>query len=304
VYNFELLEKPNAATTFETLLGRFPTTEHEPEVLYLLYLINKDLEESEKDKYKQQLIEKYPKTTYAKLLLNPNYTEESTAANEKLKKVYNIAYEHYRQEKYVLARDEIKKGIAAHPEATFTPWLKLLEVMIIGKTEDINRYKFELSEFIKNNPDSDITEYANVLYEAAGNFEEDQVRRKGARYTPDFEQPHYFVIVYNASENLSDELISKLETFNDENFQNEGLNSGNLIINDDYAMVFIHEFGGLRTSLKYFDLFNSNGVTNTVISQSKMNNFVITKDNFNIFYQSKDLTNYLKFFSKFYQNGK
>jgi tetratricopeptide (TPR) repeat protein len=44
IYNFDLEEKEEAASAFETLVNRFPTSEYKPEVLYLLYLIHGQLE--------------------------------------------------------------------------------------------------------------------------------------------------------------------------------------------------------------------------------------------------------------------
>ena len=46
IYNFDLVEKPNAATTFEELINRYPQTEYEAEVSYLLYLIYQELGDS------------------------------------------------------------------------------------------------------------------------------------------------------------------------------------------------------------------------------------------------------------------
>ncbi len=302
IYHFNLMEDPNAVVTFDTLLERFPATEYEPEVLYLLYLISKELENGKAESYKSAIIKKYPYTTYAKLLSNPNYTEESTAANEQLKKIYKSAYQNYRTNDYDTAVMKIHAGLKQYPDATFAPKLKLLEILITGKTEDEAQYKYELEQFIKENPDSDITPYASVLLQAAQDFKANQNKAKGPRYVPYFEQVHYFVLVYEADNEATDKITEILDSFNGSNFEEAKLNTGNLSLNDKQSIVLVSELAGISSAIQYFDQLEALNLFGYELSDIKMHKFVISKDNFGIFYESGDINSYLKFFEKHYQN--
>ncbi|MTI19847.1 tetratricopeptide repeat protein, partial [Fulvivirga sp. RKSG066] len=239
IYNFNLKEVENAVVTFENLLNRYPNTEYEAEVLYQLYLINKNIGSEKQDYYKDQLISKYPNTTYAKLLANPNYTEESTEANEQQKKVYGKAYELYTNGQYDEATSMLNEALNEYQETIFTPRLKLLKILIIGKTEDINLYQYQLSEFIKSNPDSEITPYADELLEASRNFLAKQQRLLGTEFVKYFEQEHYFVLIYDSKLQQADQLTEKIEAFNASAYPEENFKTSNLILNKERTMIMV-----------------------------------------------------------------
>ena len=302
IYYFSLHEEENAASSFETLLQRFPDTENEPEVLYYLYLINKNLGR-DTEKYKNRLLSQYPNTTYAKLLANPNYTEESTAANEQLKKAYKNAYELFSNEQYQESLGVLNQAMDEYQETVFTPRLKLLKILITGKTEDINLYQYQLTEFIKEHPDSEITPYAKELLTASENFLKKQRRLLGTEFVKYFDQEHYLVVVYDAGKGLTDKIYPLIESYNKSEFAEQELKTSNLILNDQQSITMVSSFADREEAISYFKKFVSEDVISEKTQNSKIYKFVITKDNFNIFYQSKDLEAYLRFFDKNYKNG-
>ncbi len=303
IYGFSLEEEENSAKAFETLLERFPETAYEPEVLYQLYLLYKNMGDDKYKNYENRLISKFPKTTYAKLIINPNYTEESTAANEQLKKLYKSAYNLFQNEQYPEAIAILNKGLKDYPETVFSPRLQLLKILITGKTEDINLYQFQLSEFIENNPDTDVIDYAKELLESSRTFVERRQRLLGTEYIKFFEQEHYYLMVYEVKSGLTDYITSKITEFNTSLNDSTALNVSNLVLNDQYAMIFVSSFEERNEAYDYFQKITEADPAQESRQNSKFYKFVITKDNFNIFYQSKDLEVYQRFFDKNYGNG-
>ncbi|MDX1628010.1 MAG: tetratricopeptide repeat protein [Fulvivirga sp.] len=304
IYNFDLKEDENARITFEQLLNRFPETAYKAEVLYQLYLINKELNRtSDEVAYKNQLLSQHPNTTYAKLVANPNYTEESTEANEQQKKVYKAAYALYDAGQYDEATRVIDDALRQYPETIFTPRLKLLKVLITGKTEDINLYQYQLSEFIEKNPDSDITPYAKELLEASREFLKKQQRLLGTKFVAWFDKEHYFILMYETKSNLGDQLSGKIEAFNETYFEDYNLKTSNLILNEELAMIMVTNLIDKPFATDYYAAFIKEDVISENSLNSKFSKFVITKDNFNILYQSKDWEAYLRFFEKHYEHG-
>ena len=299
IYHFNLDEQENAINTFKTLLQRFPDTENEPEVLYELYLISKALG-YDAEEYKNKLLSKYPKTTYAKLIANPNYTEESTAANEQLKKAYGKAYSLYEMDSFPQAMAILNNAMIEYQETVFTPRLKLLKILITGKTQDINLYQYQLGEFIAENPDNEITPYAKELLEASENYQKKQRRLLGTSFVNYFNQEHYMIVVYDAGKNLTDRIYNAIDNYNDENFADQNLKVSNLILSDQHSMTMVSSFEGKEDALQYFRKFKADDAITERSQNSKIYKFVITKDNFNIFYQSKDLEAYLRFFDRQY----
>jgi len=300
IYRLNLNENDNAALTFESLLERFPNTENKPEVLYTLYLIFSEKNDDAADKFKRSLISEFSKTTFARLLANPNYTEESSKALDQLKNIYRQAYSLFKEEAYDESRKNLRIGIGKYPDVAFVARLKLLEVIILGKTDDLHKYKYELGKFIEEYPDTEVTPFAKSLLQASDEYQKLLISRFGVKYIEDFRQPHYFILVYSNSDNLSEILPEELENYNVGLLEDNHLTVGNLILDDNKSMVLVTEFPGKSIATAYLYAFIENN--NLLISypNSKFDIFVITKDNFNIFYQTKALDPYLKFFDENY----
>ena len=299
IYSLSLNEKENARVEFENLLKRFPKTEHEAEALYQLFLIYKSIDTTDAYlSYKNLLLTKYPNSKFAKLAENPNYTEQTNAVAEKQKLIYKTAYAMYDTGAYVPALQLIKETIRETEETYFTSHLDLLRILIVGKIEDLTRYQFELSEFIKKYPDSEVNGYARKLLEASKELNKRQKEEKGISYIPYFDQQHYFVLVYPAEEPL-EAFSEAIEEFN-ESYRFVDLKTSNLILNEKYSMILVTEFTDKELAMRYFDDFFNSDELNREMPNFNLVKFVISKDNFNIFYQHKALPEYIEFFEKFY----
>lgn len=298
IYHYKLAEDDNAIVYYNKLLQRFPDSELEAEVLYKLYLIYKDTQPEKAAQYAELVKKKFPESSFAKILINPNYLEESSQAAEKQKTVYKEAYAAFEQGNFVSARELVQQALSLG-NTSFTPNLKLLEALIIGETENINQYQLALEEFIKNYPESDLIAYAKKLLQSLHDF---QIKKeqKGVQYIRSFEEPHYFVIVHNKADNISGIATTSLEKFNQQYFKDQLLKTSNLTLNETYLITFVSELTRLSSAIEYKITFNEKLTTLTDLRNHKFNTFVITKDNFDIFYRTKGLDEYIQFFEKNY----
>ncbi len=300
IYNFQLHEKQNAGITFNTLVERFPESEHAPEALYELYLIYKELDSAIYSNYERQLLTKYPESIFAKLVINPRYREESSAASAKLQKMYAEAYAFYQLGEYEKAKVITKEGLAGYDDNDFTDNMKLLDVMLVAKLDDVYRYQFELNNFITTYSESELIPYAKTLVQAYDDFQLNLVNSAKAKFKTDFDQMHFFILVYPPDGKLPDELPGKIETYIKNEMGIEGLTLGNLILDARRSMILVNSFPGKAEAKSFYDKFNSNNTLFKEYDTIKFYNFVITRENFNVFYQTKDLDAYLTFFNNNY----
>ena len=300
LYYFQLAEKENAAGSYEKLLARFPASSFKPEVLYKLYLIHKEKGDRQADILAQNLKDEFPNSTYTKILLNPDYLKETSVAAEKQKIIYKEAYAEFQRNNLRGTQEKIKlaKDIG---ETSFTPQLDLLQILITGKTEDVTRYQYELGEFIKKYPDALVHAYAETLLASSKTFIEKTERSKGIRFVASFEEPHYFVIVHRIQDKASTAMATAVEKFNLLFYRSKKLEASNLIFNDQYVLTFVGMLGNKTEALEYFNRFDNQVAKGLPFSTFNFHNFVITKDNFNIFYRNKALDEYLSFFDRHYQ---
>ena len=299
LYYFNLNEKDNAAESYERILARFPQSEHLPEVLYKLYLIHKEKTDGLADRYAQRLQNEFPTSTFARILINPDYIKETTALAEKQKLMYKEAYALYQQNNLKPAMEKVNEALAAG-ETTFLPQLEFLKILIMGRTEDITRYQYELGEFIKKYPKEPLKNYAEQLVASFKTFLEKIEKAKGIQFSKVLTGPHFFVVVYNSTDRLTNPVVDALEKFNKAEFNKLKLTTSNLGL-EEKTLTMCVEFPDRESVMGYYYKFLAQVATTKPFSDYKFYNFVITKDNFQIFWQTKSLDEYLTFFDKNYQ---
>lgn len=301
IYYFQLEESENGAQTFENLLEKYPENNNRIEVMYLLYLIYNQLEsEALANKYKNILLTNYPKTTYSRLIINPNYTEETSAAAEQLRRMYDSAYQHFENGFYDTTKTIINQALASYDDLEVSNRFRLLSILITGKTENITLYQYQLGEFIKSYPDSKLTPYAKDLLNASRNFQDRLLTAKGVKFQEFFEQEHYVIVAYRSTNKITDALTQAIDKFNREKFPNLQLNASNLILGPDHYITMITEFAGAKSSLSYYERLMVYPDVLNALNGNKFDMFTITKDNFSIFYKTKELEAYLRFFNENY----
>lgn len=300
LYYFQLNEKENAQKSYEKLLKRFPESEYEPEVLYKLYLITKEKDIVRSERYAQLLKENHPNSTFTRILVNPDYLRETSVAAEKQKLIYRDAYALYQSNNLRAATEKVNQALS-EGVTSFTPQLELLKILITGRTEDVTRYQFELGEYLKKYPDGTLTPYAEQLLAASKTLLEKLERAKGIQYGTSLEGPHNFIIVYTTADRITNPVSTTLENYNEAQWKDLKLNTSNLILNDEKTITLVTEFPNRKTALSYFDKFLAQIATAKPLSNFKFYSFVITKDNFQIFYRTKALDEYLTFFDRNYQ---
>jgi hypothetical protein len=72
---------------------------------------------------------------------------------------------------------------------------------------------------------------------------------------------------------------------------------------DGRRMALVTSFENGREAYTYLRSFERKSIIEADMFNDKSYNFVITKSNFDIVYQTSDIESYLRFFDKNYRNG-
>lgn len=300
LYYFNLNEKDNAAESYEKIVARFPESELMPEVLYKLYLIHREKNDGLADGYAKRLQSEFPNSTFAKILVNPDYLKEISELAEKQKLQYKEAYAYFQKNNLRPALEIVNEALASG-ETQFSPQLELLKILLTGKTEDVTRYQYELGEFVKKYPKHPLKGYAEQLIASSKTLLERIEKAKGIVFLTNFNSPHLFVTVYNEAERITNPVVDALEKFNRQEWKDLKLTTSNLGYADGKVLTMCVEFPDKAAAMKYYDKFLAQLQVAKPFSNYKFYNFVISKDNFQIFYRTKSLDEYLTFFDKNYQ---
>ena len=300
LFYFNLGERINAAESYQKLLDRFPESDLEAESLYKLYLIYQETDPVKAATYADRLKLEHPNSTFAKILINPNYLKETSVAAEKQKLIYKEAYALFQKNNLRASQDKIDQALQVG-ETNFTSQLELLSVLIIGRTDDVAKYQFALESFIKKYPSEPVKAYAEELLASSKSLLDKLERAKGIQYSTTTTGSHYFVTVYNNSDRITNPVADALDKFNAGQWKNLKLTTSNLALTDDKTLTMTVEFADRESALSYFDKFLAQLSNAKPFSNYKFYNFVITKDNFQTFYRTKALDEYLTFFDRNYQ---
>ncbi|MEQ9217685.1 MAG: tetratricopeptide repeat protein [Cyclobacteriaceae bacterium] len=298
IYNFKLEEKENAITTFEQLNLRFPKSTYRPEILYQLYLLYKTIDSDKSFERANQLKAEYPETIYARLVDNPNYTEESHALTEELKIIYNDAYRMYSNGLVKEAQKKLDSALILHPENDFSDNLKLLQIMCTGILDGQYRYQYELNNFMKDYSESELKPYAQQLAKHSEDYQIKLFSSSKAKFSDNLNQKHYSLIVYANKSSLAESIPSEIDKFIKDN--SFALKTGNLILDEKNAMVMVNEFPGKGSATKFVQKMNAELTLSDTYKGETFYYLAISEDNFDVFYQTKDLDAYLNFFEKNY----
>ena len=238
----------------------------------------------------------YPDSIYAKLVINPNYIEDNDRLKIALQKVYKTAYHHYNNGAYKKSMSLIDSALSSEMENEFVDYLLLLRALCFGKTDGIYKYQFELNNFIEDQPTSELIKYAKELITVSEAFQINLFSASKAKYITNTNREHYFLYLYPSDIDLKTSVSSLIDDYL--RIQNSNLITGNLVFDKTYSIVMVTPFSNLEAAQKFRSEIEVNLLDSA--EKEKWINLIMTKENFDIFYKTKDLDSYLTFFDKYY----
>lgn len=316
VYDYRLEEYVNAEKTFERLVLTYPNFEKRAEALYYLYTLQNRLNTPQKQqRWKDILLKDHPESIYAKLLLNPNYLKELKATNEVVAYLYKQAYEQYESERYVEAQQTLERISKDYADNDYKDKIALLLALITGKTVDYDTYKAQLQAFQTDYPKSKLVAYAKELITIGDAFrakmkgrdsnslkQDSLLAAKGITpYNKMVDGGQIFVLVMKVGKMSEVEVKQKIAAYNRLFYPEDNFNVEDLLLGDGkHFIVRVREFKSKLAALNYLRKQMDPGGAVEELNDPDAKVFVITPDNFRQFYKSKNIDEYLQFFSANY----
>jgi len=286
IYIQNLNEIHKGIKTYTQLINRFSESEFLPDVLYQLYLLSE-----EKNYYKNYIIEKFPESIFAKLIINPNYEIDEFEEYNLLLDLYKLLYEKLLSEKndYVIRQIDSLKILYKQNE--YFENLSLLKSIAKGKKHGSFTLQYELKKFLKNSLLINTSEYANSLLNSAKDVQKKFVFSGLPKLVKTKDQKFYYIIINNDKSDLIFNMINKIT---------KELNLQNVLYIDKFILKENFEFYAISET-NWEDLKKIEKKFNDYIlnKESKVNaNFVIGETNMNILFEAKNFNHFIKFYNK------
>jgi tetratricopeptide (TPR) repeat protein len=300
----------------EELNDRFPGNTHELDSWYLLYLAYTDIGNSTKARfYHDKIVEKYPETTYARVLLDPNFLESSKEEERRLNTYYNQTFLSFETGKYQDVTQRVAKAVELFgPANTLQPRFALLNAMSQGNIQGKEAYIKELRSIISKFPDTPEQKRAREILRLLGATNSsvvDQEKVGGENKKTESETPfkiddnkmHYVLVVVNDTNISVNDVKNSLSDYHKEFHKLDKLRIAPVYIGtnggDKAPVMVVRRFKSKALAMDYFDGVSKNS-SSFLPEGTNFEVYPITQYNYRQVLKNKDLEGYKGFFKDNY----
>ena len=314
IYVDGLKDLKNGIHSFETLIERFPGNKYQVPSYYELYVVYGELDNQPKrDYYKDIILTEYPETDYARLLINPDYYKEIKEKEKQAVKLYEDTWNAFQNEQYYMVLHNAAQAASDYPNDTsLIPRFEYLRALALGKVEVVDSLVHALQGIVQKYPKHEIKplavnilEYLSQQRNAQGEplvetqGEPEDPSEKLYDYNPD--AIHFYILIVNSSKMDVNALKIKLSDFNTKYFSIDNLQVNSMILDAGREMVTVNNFNDKADAMEYLNnIRESEYIYNKLENVGNYSDFIISVENYPVFYKNKDTDLYLRFFQNNY----
>lgn len=321
IYKIGINDYPRSIETFDELNERYPGNSHKLESYYHLFRIYDETGNTDKaGYYKDQIITNYPDSDYAKILIDPNYNLVLQAQHNKASLLYEETYEAYKNQQYQMVQIYSEEAFESYQEdQDLIPRFEYLYALAIGKTDGHDSLLVHLRDVVTRYPSHDVAPLAqNIIDLLTG---KKQMRPAGdttitfAEVTPEDEnieeispysfEPdvvHFYVLIINAMKVNVNATKVKISDHNIKYHRLNNLSISSVLLDAERQMITVSNFKNKQDALAYYSGIKASEYVFSSINKDDFEHFVVSAENYKIFYQNKDAEQYQRFFAKNYLN--
>lgn len=150
------LDTAEAVKTYEMLLERFPDNSDKLAVYYNLYRLYRSANQQKSDNYKNILLTQYAESPFAKIIIDPDYSQKIDAREQAFNRFYNEAYDLYINKKYFEVLSFIEKYGQIFTEQPIPPQLAYLSSLALGHTQQLPQLENSFKDITDKYPDDQL----------------------------------------------------------------------------------------------------------------------------------------------------
>lgn len=310
IYYDNLEDYNNSIDAYTELNERYPENEHELSSWYYLYKMYNEKQDREKaEYYKNLILNKYPDSNQAKIIIDPEYFIKEQEKGMESANLYSKTFEAYKKGQFQRVRMNVEKARELCPDDTLLmPRFEFLDAVSIGQLEVVDSMAYALYRLVQNYPESSIKPHAmevllkaNEMYnlglpvESARQKEKEPEKEYPYSYNPDEE--YYVMIICNSKSVRVNPLKVRLSDFNKENFRMLQLEIKNVLLNKQETIITIEEFENKAKAEDYKTAMFLTDYLFGGINEEQYKVMLISKKNYPIFYNNKNVDEYLEFWN-------
>lgn len=301
IYKEDFQDYPSSIKSFERLVNDYDTSSYVLPSWFNLYRISLVIRDDEMEqKYKNLVLNNYPESEYAKIILDPTYNEVTRENRRRVDNYYSIVYELFKDRHYDKVKMRCDRAKTIFADNHIQDKFDFLAALSIGHTMPRDTFKLALETFIENHPESaSKPEAEKILKMMKEGIKIDFETEKEVPYKHVFDTEFMIVVAVPNTDKQLNNYKNKIVDFNRMNFSELSFEPVKSIFLDAKTqIVIIKPLKGYEIAVNYYKAFVLNKATLVDLNEKEYPSFIISSDNFNLFYKDKDIPYYLKFFKK------
>jgi len=319
VFQDKLQKATYAIQSFEDLLKRFSQTEYKLNALYYLYSLNKNTNNTNlAEAYKNRIINEFPDSDFAQILIDPDYYKKIAQKASFAENLYKQSFEAFNLKQDDRVLELIKTSDSLDIDPDLKARFLFLHAITMGRKDDLNLMDKELNRIVNEYKETAVAPLAlNMLeYRKRKNSafteiepvrapDDGKPEEQGAKPSPYKINPkavHFYVMIINSSSVEMRALKANISDFNTENYSLNKLTVSNIFLDDKRQILTISNFQGKEKGLIYREAINQADFFKK-FTEGDIQDFIISVENYPLFYKDKNVEQYLEFFQKNYLNN-
>jgi len=308
IYMDKLDDYPRSLEAFGELDRRYPGNSNEVKSWFAMHRIYEKMSDQTKsDKYKYRIVDKYPDTDYAKVILDPEYFAKKEKADNALAEFYEQTYSNYLSGNWRKVKNSVAQAHALYPTDTvFMSKFDFMNAMARGKTEPVDTLGAELYRLVKKYPDSevrpraiDMLQVLNEKYDLNIDLtdlvETDKEPEKVYPYTYNPNSQHFVIVIADSKVLRLEPLKVRISDFNKKQFRTKKFVVKSMMFENRKNLISIGNFTDETEANEYVtSMFLSDYLFGGVDAESYMV-MSISAENYPIFYKNKNIDEYKEF---------
>ena len=312
IYYNDLQDFPRSIEAYKELTERYPDNSNEVAAWYYLYKMHSSRKENaDAEKYKNLVLTKYPDSNQAKIILDPDYFVKQHEKGAEAEQLYSKTFEAYQSGQYQRVMMNVKKARQLYAGDTlYMPRFEFLNAVSLGYVEVVDSMAYSLLRLIEKYPESSIKPFAldvllkaNDMYNLGLNIEsarpkDEKVEEKESPYTFRANDQYYVAVICNKKVRVNP-LKVRISDFNKNNFRMDQLSVKNIMLNRDDALLTVEKFDNVDKAIDYQTAMFLTDYIFGGIDKENYKVIIISVSNYPIFYQEKNVDEYLDFWHQY-----
>lgn len=303
IYFEKFHDLPKAANAFSDVLARYPASVYESKSIYYLAKIFKEQnDESNFIKYKQQLKDKYPNSTYLRILEGKNQVIEDSAAvvvEDGLEILYRKTLDAFNKGDYELVKKLKDENDEMYAGSVLQSKFDFLLAGALLKTGFKDEGRKQLQSIVDDYPGTEIANAAFDLIQSIDNKlnNKDSVSQDEKLFGFILEKnPCYLLVINKGTE--TNKLRQAISDYNKAAHSLEILELSLPYSVGEFRLISISGFENLIKAKNYYDELHANELFFKAVGVDEKRDILISQEDLNALLVNNKIDSYFSIFNK------